>query len=263
MDLGLGDLTALVSGSSSGLGFAIAKTFLEEGTNVVINGSNKEKLDMAFNELTSSHNRKIHALQADVTQRVNCKELIESTIHQFGGLDILITNCGGPPPGKFVSLSDAQWNQAMQSSFFSHLYLISEALPYLKKSQFPCVITITSFTVKQPMENLILSNSIRAATIALTKSLSLELGGLNIRLNSILPGWTLTTRVDQLLENRAKINNSSYELEKEKIIADIPLGRIANPDELAKVVVFIASPAASYVNGVMLNVDGGFNKGLF
>jgi len=263
MDLGLNGLTAIVAGSSSGLGYAIAKTFLAEGSNVVINGLNSEKLDHAFSELKEFMNIKVWAVQGDVTQRENCRKIIDSAVKHFGAVDILVTNCGGPPPGMFESLSDDQWEQAINSSFKSHLFLIDESLPYLKKSKFPSVVTITSVTVKQPMANLILSNTIRAATIALTKSLSLELGNQNIRFNSILPGWTLTTRVDNLLENRASVNESSYDFEKDKVLADIPLGRIAEPGELANAAVFIASPAASYVNGVMLNVDGGLNKGLF
>lgn len=263
MDLGLDGLTAVITGSSSGLGYAIAKSFISEGSNVVINGSNKMKLDQARNELNSTGINNLLAVDGDVTRRENCRKIIDAASEYFGSIDILVTNCGGPPPGTFETLNDDHWDQAINSSFKSHLYLIGESLPHLKKSEFPSVITITSFTVKQPMANLILSNTIRAATVALTKSLSLELGDLNIRFNSILPGWTLTSRVDKLLENRASINQSSYEHEKGKVITDIPLRRIADPKELANVVVFIASPAASYVNGVMLNVDGGFNKGLF
>jgi 3-oxoacyl-[acyl-carrier protein] reductase len=125
------------------------------------------------------------------------------------------------------------------------------------------VLTVTSYTVKQPLQNLILSNSARAATVGLTKSLAMELGKDGIRFNSILPAWTMTERVQNLMKFRAENNNSTVEEEMEKQNAEIPLGRMAQPEEFARVAVFLVSPAASYVNGVMVNVDGGIVKGLF
>ncbi len=145
----------------------------------------------------------------------------------------------------------------------SHVRLIRAALPHLRRSEMPSVLTFTSYTIKQPMRNLVLSNSIRAATAGLTKSLALELGRDGIRFNSILPGWTLTERVQHLMEFRAKNNQTTVEEELAKQIAEIPLGRIAQPEEFARAAVFLVSPAASYITGVMLNVDGGIVKGLF
>jgi len=141
--------------------------------------------------------------------------------------------------------------------------MIQHTLPYLKKSLLPSILAITSFIVKQPLENLILSNSIRSATVSLIKSLSFELGPYGIRVNSILPGWTLTDRVQELLESRAKEHRSSMEDKKSKITNKIPLSRMAHPDEFGRVAAFLVSPAASYINGVLLNMDGGLNTGLF
>jgi len=145
--------------------------------------------------------------------------------------------------------------------FLSHVRLIRAALPYLKKSNSASVLTITSYSVKQPIPNLILSNSIRAATVGLTKSLALELGPNGIRFNSILPGWTKTERVQELLKFIAEQNESTVEKEVDKITAECPLGRMASPDEIGRAAAFLLSPASSYITGVMLTVDGGMVKG--
>ncbi len=151
----------------------------------------------------------------------------------------------------------------MDLSFLSHVRLIRAALPHLRKSQAASVLTITSYSVKQPIPNLILSNSVRMATIGLTKTLALELGGEGIRFNSILPAWTRTERVLELMRFRAERNGTSVEEEIAKQAQQSPLGRMAEPEEFARVAVFLLSPAASYVTGVMLNVDGGMYKGTF
>ena len=261
MDLGLKNKVAVVTGSSKGLGFAAAKALLEEGAKVVISSRNQDNLKIAAKNLNGQGDFII--VPCDVTDPKDCENLMQKTIASFNTLDILVTNCGGPAPGIFEQLSDEQWDEAIQKSFKSNLYLIRAALPYLKKSSAASILTVTSFTTKQPLENLILSNSIRSATIGLTKSLSFEFSQYGIRVNSILPGWTLTERVDELLNNRAKVNASSVEEEKAKIASDIPLGRMGEPQEFGRAAAFLSSPAASFINGVMLNVDGGIYKGIF
>ena len=261
MDLGLNNKVAVVAGSSKGLGLATAKVLLAEGAKVVISSRDASNLQKAADKLGNPNN--LLTIPADVTQKEDCDRLIQETVAAFNALDILITNCGGPAPGNFEGLSDTQWDEAIDKSFKSNLYLIRAALPHLKKSETPSILTVTSFTTKQPLPNMILSNSIRSATIGLTKSLSFELGQYNIRVNSILPGWTLTDRVDALLANRADIHHSSYEAEKASISADIPLNRMGDPMEFGRVAAFLVSPAASFVNGVMLNVDGGIYKGIY
>lgn len=261
MDLGLTKKVALVAGSSKGLGFATARILLDEGAYVVITSRNEANLEKASKSLGSPNN--LFSIKADVTHQEDCENLVQRTIERFNRLDILITNSGGPDPGNFEDLSNEQWDYAIQTSFKSHFLLIRAALPFLKKSEPASILTITSFTTKQPLENMILSNSIRSATIGLTKSLSFELGKYGIRVNSILPGWTITERVDTLLKKRADIKGSSVEAELATITADIPIGRMGNPDEFGRVAAFLVSPAASYVNGVMLNVDGGIYKGIY
>lgn len=260
MDLGLKNKVALVTGASKGLGYATAKQLAMEGAKVVINSRNKDKLSQAESNLAKISRQSIKAIAGDVTSSIFVLELIKETIQSMGGLDILITNCGGPPPGGFEDLKEADWQTAFESTFLSHLRLIQAALPYLKKSKTPSVLTITSYSVKQPIPNLILSNTIRAATAALSKSLSVELGKYGIRFNSILPGWTDTERVHDLLEARAIKYGTSIEDEIAKQTAENPLGRLGKPSEFANAAVFLVSPAASFINGVLLNVDGGLTK---
>ena len=261
MNLGLKNKVAVVAGSSKGLGFATAKLLLEEEANVVINGRNLDTLERALDSLPNNDHVSISI--GDVTRYDDCGLIINQAIESFGKLDILITNCGGPNPGKFEDKSEEDWHEAIEKSLLSHVYLIKHGIPYLKQSDHASILTITSFTVKQPMPNMVLSNSIRAATIGLTKTLSSEFGVDNIRVNSILPGWTYTDRVKELLKDRCQMSGDNLEKEIAKITGNIPLGRMGTAEEFAKAAVFLVSPAASFINGVMLNVDGGINQGLF
>jgi len=179
----------------------------------------------------------------------------------LGGLDILVTNSGGPPAGLFETLDEAAWQKAVDLSLMSHVRLIRAALPHLRQSKAASVLTVTSYSVKQPIPNLVLSNSVRSATIGLTKSLALELGREGIRFNSILPGWTETERVVELMTFRARQNGTTVEEEIAKQSKESPLGRMGRPEEFGRAAAFLVSPAASYITGVMLNVDGGMYKG--
>ena len=261
MDLGLKAKVAVVTGSSKGLGLATAQVLIAEGAKVIISSRSQDNLDKAMDLVGHPDNAK--AIACDVTQQAECDRLIKETIATFKKLDILIANCGGPAPGDFEDVSIEQWNDAIDKSFKSNLYLIQAALPYLKESDAPSILTVTSFTTKQPLGNLILSNAVRSATIGLTKSISFEFGKYGIRVNSILPGWTLTQRVDTLLKSRAEKNQSAVEDEMSKITADIPLKRMGDPQEFGRAAAFLVSPAASFINGVMLNVDGGIYKGVY
>jgi 3-oxoacyl-[acyl-carrier protein] reductase len=263
MDLGLKDKRALVTGASRGLGYATALLLAQEGSRVAINGRDEGRVKAAAEKIAGETGTQVHGVAGDVSDTSAVKALIQSTVESLGGLDILITNSGGPPVGAFESFNEAAWQNAVDLSFMSHVRLIKAALPHLRKSEAPSVLTVTSYVVKQPMNNLVLSNSIRLATVGLTKSLALELGRDGIRFNSILPGWTETERVQDLMAFRAKNNNTSAEEERVKQTAEIPLGRMARPEEFANAAVFLVSPAASYITGVMLNVDGGIVKGMF
>ena len=263
MDLQLQDKRAFIAGSSRGLGFATALVLAREGCKVAVNSREKENAKAAAEKITRETGTRAYGLAGDVSDAEAADELIQSAVEALGGLDILITNAGGPPAGSFEVFDDATWQKAVDTSFLSHVRLIRAALPHLRKSPSPSVLTMTSYTVKQPIPNLVLSNSIRAATIGLTKSLALELGKENIRFNSIMPGWTQTERVLELMAFRAKNNNTTVEEETAKQTAEIPLGRMGQPQEFANAAVFLVSPAASFIHGVALAVDGGIIKGTF
>jgi len=261
MDLQLKGKRALVLGASRGLGYATARGLALEGCDIAITSRNAKKLGSAAQILAAEAATKIVPIPGDVTDPTLPANLIRQTIDSLGGLDLLVTNAGGPPAGRFESFSDEVWDQAVELSFLSHVRLIRAALPELRKSAAASVLTITSYSVKQPIPNLILSNSIRAATVGLTKSLALELGSDGIRFNSILPGWTATERVTELMAFRAKTSGNTVEEELEKQMATSPLGRMATPEEFANAAVFLLSPAAGYITGVMLTVDGGMYTG--
>ena len=261
MDLGLQDKVAFVAGASRGLGFATAQRLAEEGAFVAINGRNAEKLTAAATDISTQTGQKVIPAPGDLSLQDSAEKAIQQTIESFGRLDLLVTNAGGPPAGIFSDFDDYAWQNAVELTFLSSVRLIRAALPYLKKSAAAAILTITSYVVKQPHPGLILSNSLRAATIGLTKSLALELGPSGIRVNSILPGWTMTQRVTELLTVRANNNRTSLEEEIRKQAQESALGRMATPDEFARAAVFLLSPAASYITGAMLNVDGGAYKG--
>lgn len=261
MDLNLKDKIALITGASKGLGYATALQLAREGCKVVINGRDEVRVKSAAEKIKEELGSQVIGLVGDASLPDMPEKLVQQTVDAFGGLDILITNTGGPKPGNIDSLDEAAWQSGIDLCLMAHVRLIKAALPHLRKSSAPSILTVTSVSVKQPIQNLLISNSVRAATVGLTKSLALELGREGIRVNSILPGWTETERVAELLNARVKANNSTVEEEAKRQAAEIPFGRMGQPSEFANAAVFLVSPAASYINGVMLQVDGGSYKG--
>lgn len=263
MDLGLKGAKALVTGSSGGLGYATALKLAEEGCQIAINGRNVKNLEKAAEKIQALSKDKVIQLEGDLGDAQIPLKIVDQAAELLGGLDLLVTNTGGPPTGNFDDFNDEDWEKGLNLVFYAHLRLIRAALPYLRQSKIASVLTITSISVKQPVPNLILSNSGRGATIGLTKSLALEMGSEGIRFNSILPTYTETQRVLDLLGQRAKDNESTIEEEMAIQSEKSPLGRLGTPEEFANAAVFILSPAASYITGSMLSVDGGMYKGIF
>jgi 3-oxoacyl-[acyl-carrier protein] reductase len=263
MDLHLKDKRALVTGASRGLGYATGLRLANEGCRVVINSRNETNIIAAAKRIADETGMETFGLAGDLGNADVPQKLVDEAARLLGGLDLLVTNAGGPPAGAFEAHDEATWDKAIDLSLLSHVRLIRAALPYLRKSTSASVLTITSYSTKQPIQNLVLSNSIRLATIGLTKSLALELGREGIRFNSILPGWTETERVIELMSFRAKQNGTSLEEEITRQSGESPLGRMGTPQEFANAAVFLLSPAAAYITGVMLNVDGGMYKGTF
>src|SRR5690606_4047158 len=208
MDLGLAGKVALLAASSKGLGFAAAEALVAEGARVVVNGRQQAVVDAAVEKLRQA-GAEAAGVVADVTEADAAARLVGAAVERFGGLDILITNAGGPPSGAFDATPLESWERAFELTLMSAVRLIREALPYLRQSDAASILTITSISVKEPLPGLLLSNAIRPAVAGLTKTLSQELGGDGIRANSILPGWTRTERVDEIMAYRARTNNSS------------------------------------------------------
>jgi 3-oxoacyl-[acyl-carrier protein] reductase len=261
MDLGLAGKVALLSASSKGLGFAAAETIAAEGGRVAINGRHQASVDEAVAAIRQAGGEAA-GIVADVTDADAAQRLVDFAVEQFGGIDIVVTNAGGPPGGTFDTTPLEAWEQAVELTLMSAVRLIRAALPYLRQSDSGSVLTITSVSVKEPIAGLLLSNAIRPAVVGLTKTLAQELAADGIRANSILPGWTRTSRVDELMAYRAQSNNSTVAGEMAKITASNPMKRMGEPAEFGRVAAFLVSPAASYVNGLMIQVDGGSYRGL-
>jgi 3-oxoacyl-[acyl-carrier protein] reductase len=263
MDLGLHSKRALVTGASRGLGAAIVRVLAQEGACVSLNARNIGTLQKTASRISSQTGQSVYSLPGDVSEADTPAKIVAQAVEKMGGLDILVCNTGGPPPARFDELDDDAWSRATDLLLMSAVRLIRAALPALRVSGAASILTVTSYAVKQPIPNLMLSNSIRGAVTGLTKALALELGDAGIRVNSILPAWTDTERVSALLADRARRAGTTLEAEKSKQASGSPFGRMATPDEFANVAVFLCSPAASYLTGVMLSVDGGMYKATY
>ena len=264
MDLGLKGKRALVTASSKGLGFATARELVREGARVMINSHDQGNLDAAIGRLREEFGDRtqINALAANLSEETGVSALVEGAAETLGGLDIVVTNNAGPPAGTFATTSVDAWRDGLELTLMSVVNLLQAALPQLERSDAASVLTVTSVAVKQPVPGLHLSNVIRPAVAGLTKALAQEFGPSGVRANSILPGWTATERVQYILAQRAEANGTTAEEEAAAITAGIPLGRMADPAEFGRVAAFLVSPAASYLDGVMLQVDGGAYGGL-
>ncbi len=257
MDLGLNGKIALVTGASAGLGFAVARLLASEGADVAIAARRPDPLHAAAQQIRDEAPVRVLPIAADVTYPVACQRVVDTTVAELGGLDILIANAGGPPTGTFLELSDEQWQYASELNLMSTVRLIRAAVPAMQARGGGRIVVIASLSAKQPLPNLILSNTMRAGILGLAKSLANELAPFNILVNAALPGWTRTDRVKVLLADRARRQGISEAEAASAITSEIPLKRMAEPEEFAAAVVFLASARASYITGVALQIDGG------
>lgn len=261
MDLGIKNKVALVGASSKGLGKAVALSLVKEGAHLIICSRNEKNLELVKQEI-SSLGGKVLAVPTDLTNYSQVQYLVTKGIEEFGKIDILVTNCGGPPSGNFLDFHVEDWQQAIDLNLMSTIYLCREILPYMLKQNFGRIIMITSVSIKQPIPGLILSNVARAGVAGLAKSLSNEFGKNNILVNVVCPGYTRTERVLELAETLSvKQNKSSKEIIKEWERLNA-LGRLASPEEFANVVTFLTSEKASHLTGTTLQIDGGYVKAL-
>ena len=254
MDFGLLNKGALVMASSKGLGKAVAAELANEGCNVVICGRNDETLKNTSDEITSESGRECFYVQGDITSQNDRKRILSYSKSKIKSIDVLVTNSGGPKPGSFDDHDNEDWHDAYSLLVESTVSMIRGVLPDMKEQKWGRIITITSQAVKQPVEGLILSNSVRSAILGLVKTLSIELGKHNITVNNVLPGYTLTDRLETLIRQRGT--------SLENISVNVPLKRVGLPNEFAAAVAFLASEKASYITGVSLPIDGGWIKGI-
>lgn len=256
MDLGLKDKVALVTAASKGLGRAVAREFAREGARVVM-CARSDALERAAEAIRAETGAQVLAVRADLTRAEDIEALVEATLREFGRIDILFANSGGPKPGNFLSLTPQDWEEAIQLVLMSTVRLCYAVIPQMLRQGGGSIVANQSYSVKQPIDNLILSNSIRMAVIGLMKSLANEFGLKGIRINTINPTWTMTERVEQLMADRAKRNGTSIEQEMARVAVEVPLGRMGTVEEYARTVVWLASPAASFIHGHALMFDGG------
>jgi len=267
MDLGLKDKVALVLASSKGLGFACARGLYEEGANVIICSRSEENLKIAKERVEASgsisSNNKVFSIVADLMYEDQIKSLVEKKLKDFGRIDILVHNAGGPPSASIDRISEEEWSNSIDLNLRSFIRITDIVIPIMKKQEYGRIIAITSVSVKQPLNNLVLSNTTRLVVVGFTKTLANEYGKNNILVNVVCPGPTLTDHMKELIDNAVKDTGKTYEDVEKTWIDPIPLGRLGKPEEFANLVLFLASDKASYITGTVIQVDVGFVKGPF
>jgi 3-oxoacyl-[acyl-carrier protein] reductase len=263
MDLGLKDRVAIVAASSTGLGKAVAMALAREGAKLAICARTPSAIEAAANEIRAATGAQVLALPADVTQYDTVRHLVGETMKRFGRLDICVTNAGGPPSKAFAETSLEDWSSTVNLNFLSTVYFAREVLPLMQSRRWGRFIAITSVAVKQPIDGLILSNSVRSAVSGLVKSLANEYGKYNVLVNNVCPGYTRTERLSELATRLAAGGGVPLDEIQQRWTSQIPLGRLADVEEFASVVAFLASERASYISGSSIAVDGGLVKGLY
>ena len=262
MDLGLGGKTALVTAASKGLGRAIATELAREGARVVISSRDEEALAGAASEIREETGAEVEYRVADLTRAADIEGLVAHALDRLGGLDVLVNNTGGPPTGNFADLDDEAWDLAFRQIILSLVRCVRGVIPSMRERGGGRIVNVASTSVKQPIDNLLLSNTFRAGLAGLAKSLSLELAPDGILVNTLGPGRILTGRTESVDAGQAEDQGVSVEEIREQFATRIPLGRYGTPEEFARVAAFLASPANSYVTGQAILVDGGMVRAL-
>jgi 3-oxoacyl-[acyl-carrier protein] reductase len=262
MDLGLKNRVALVAASSQGLGLATAEAFAAEGCRVAMCARNQKTLAAAAEKIRKQHNAEVFAEAFDVADSAAVSRFVAEVAAKFGGVDICVTNAGGPPAKGFLAAALDDWQRALDLNFLSTVYFAREVIPHMQRRHWGRIITITSITTKQPVADLVLSNAVRAAVVGLVKSLANEFGKDGILVNNVGPGFTATDRLKELAKSRSAALGKKEEELFASWAADAPLRRLGEPREVAETIVWLASERASYVTGQTVLVDGGAYKGL-
>lgn len=262
MDLGLTDKVAVVLASSKGMGRASAELLAREGCRLAICARTRKDIEKAAREIREATGRPVLAEAIDVEDRAAMKRFLDAVLGEYGGVDILVTNCGGPPPGPPLEFTDEDWDAAVTSTLMVAVNWARAVAPVMKKRGWGRILNITSVAVKQPIDGLILSNTMRAGVIGFAKSMSRELASHGITVNNLCPGMILTDRLRALAERRAKDGKTTIDEVFRRMAADIPIGRVGTPEEFAAAVAFLAGEPARYITGATIQVDGGVVRGL-
>lgn len=262
MDLGLDGRVALVAASSRGLGRAVARELGSEGADLVINARGEEKLRETRDALEEETGARVVAVPADLSEEAGARRVVDGALEAYGQVDVLVTNAGGPPAGPFEDHSMADWRDAVELTLESALRLVRGVLPGMKERGWGRILTITSIAVKQPVDGLILSNSIRAAVTGMARTLANEAAPYGVTVNNVMPGYTRTRRTRELARRIAEEEGISEEQARAEWEQQVPMGRLARPEEFAALVAFLASERASYITGTSVPADGGWIRSL-
>lgn len=263
MDLGLKGKVVVVAAASKGIGKAVAMRLAMEGAVLGICSRSQDDIERVAKEIQFQAGTQVLPIKADLTQAADVETFVNETAEHFGGLDALVCNAGGPPAGLFADFDDAAWESAFQLTLMSVVRLCRAAMPHFQKRGGGRVVNVSSVSVKQPIDNLILSNSLRMAALGLLKSLANEYGPDNITFNTVCPGFTQTDRLEQLFQHRAEQTDATAEALKNQTASNVPLRRIGEPEELADLAALLCSDRSRYVTGTAIQVDGGATHGYY
>ena len=260
MDLGLTGKAAAVAAASRGLGRAAAHALAAEGCAVALCGRDEGRVREAAEEITRATGARTLPVKADVGVAADCHAFVTQAAEAFGRLDILVTNTGGPKPGAFEAVGNDGWEEAYRVTLANVVHLVRAAIPHMRARRWGRIVNIASLSARQPIQGLALSNALRPAIVGLAETLANELGKDGILVNTVCPGYTRTERLDEVAQARAKSMGVTPEQVIESLGRSAPLGRVAEPEELAAVVAFLCSERASYVTGTTIAVDGGATR---
>jgi 3-oxoacyl-[acyl-carrier protein] reductase len=264
LELGLKDKVALVPASSKGIGLGVAKVLAAEGCKVVVSSRNQDSISKARDTIVNeTRNKDVYSVNADLAVKADVDRLIDQATTKFGTIDILAYNAGPPKPGTFADLNDADWEQGVKLLLMSAVWLTKRVVPSMVQKKWGRLIYITSSTLRQPVPNLVLSNTVRLSLAGLSKSLASEYGSKGLTSNGIMQGHILTDRQRQVAQDISLRSGKSVDEAMKQMLQDVPAGRYGLSEEVGYLVAFLASERASYINGTMLAIDGGLIRSVF
>ena len=262
MDLLLNDKIALVTASSQGIGRAVAVSLAKEGVRLAICSRDERSIRNTADEIRTETGATVLPITADVSKGDDIDRVIKAVVQEFGTIHILVNNAGGPPTGKVTEIPDGEWEKGVQLTLMSMVRLTRAVLPLMEQQQWGRVISMVSLAAKQPIDDLLISSTLRPGILGLSKVLANQYGKFGITVNTVCPGYVLTKRMEELSHSRSAEKNMSYEEYLKDSARNIPIGRLGKPEEIGDVVTFLASPKAAYINGANVLVDGGQAKGI-